>query len=103
MKKLFCLLFLLTSSCLSPTVRQGVTVTEDAGEVEDVISSMLSSDEIVVNECVDTCTNRCPVQETTVKTVTKIVYIYVETDRLPSVVRFPDVSDNADAVKMEMK
>ena len=93
MKKLFCLLFLLTSSCLSPTVRQGVTVTEDAGEVEDVISSMLSSDEIVVNECVDTCTNRCPIIEP--KVIVKTIYV----TRLPSVARFSD----DDGIKMEMK
>ena len=86
MKKCVLFLSLILSSCLSAPVRQGITVPEDAGIVEDVIESALSSDEITVNECVDTCTNRCPEPEVIVKTIVKTVYV----TRLPSIVRFPD-------------
>jgi len=93
MKKCTLLLSLLMSSCLSSQVRQGITVEEDAGVVEDVMSSMLSSDEITINECVDTCTNRCPIIEP--KVIVKTIYV----TRLPSVARFSD----DDGIKMEMK
>jgi len=75
MKKCTLLLSLLMSSCLSSQVRQGITVEEDAGVVEDVMSS------------------RCPIIEP--KVIVKTIYV----TRLPSVARFSD----DDGIKMEMK